>query len=319
VAVTLLQYSIDTRADDLSGSLIQMFDDFSPVFSEIPMDDNGDSIFYDYEQIKALPATSWRAFNTAWTESTGVTTPYREYLRILGGEAKWDKWFANAKTVTRQTEMKVLSAVKSWDAAFFEGTPISDPNSMVGLRPRIGGNQLILNASGGGALTLAKLNSLIDAVPFSTKQEEGMRRGEGIRKVLYMNRTVRNKIDALIEAQTGSLRIDTTKDAFGKRVEMWRDAVIRVVETTGDGTTTLDFDEDPGDGVSDTASVYCVAYGDGLVHGLFRTKGGGKALDTFKVAELEAEPRGMVRFEGMYGIGIDHPRSAARLYAITNA
>ncbi len=319
MAVTLLQYSIDTRADELTGSLIQMFNDFSPVFSEIPMDDVGDSIFYDYEQVKLLPSVGWRAFNTAWTESTGVTTPYREYLKVLGGEAKWDVQFANEKTITKQTSMKVLASIKAWDAAFFEGTPISDANSMIGLRPRIGGNQLVLNAANGGPLTLASLSSLIDAVPYSTRQEQGMVRGEGIRKVLYMNRTLRNKIDTLIGAQTGSLRIETTKDSFGNMVEMYRDAVIRVVETVGDGTTTLGFDEDPGDGVSDCASIYCVAYGDGLVHGLFRTRGGGKALDTFKVDQLQAEPRGMIRYEGMYGIAIDAPRAAARLHAITNA
>jgi hypothetical protein len=309
---------IDTRADPLATSLVQMFDDFSPVFSEIPMDDVGDSMFYDYEQIKSLPSTGWRAFNTAWTDSTGVTTPYREYLKILGGEAKWDVQFANPKTISRQTEMKVLSAVKSWDAAFFEGTPISDVNSMVGLRPRIGGNQLIQMAAGGGTLTLAKVHNLIDAVPFSTRQEQGMRRGEGIKKILYMNRTVRNKIDALLEAQTGTMQIIVDKDNFGRRVEMFRDAMIRVVETTGDGTTTLGFDEDPGDGVSDTASIYCVAFGDGLVHGLRRTRGGGKSLDVFKVDQLQAEPRGLIRFEGMYGIAADHPRAYARLYAITN-
>jgi hypothetical protein len=319
VAVTLLQYMQDTRADDLSTSLVQMFNDFSPVFSEIPMEDNGDSIFYDYEQVALLPSTGWRAFNTAWSESTGVTVPYREYLKVLGGEAKWDVQFANRRTISRQTEMKVLSAIKSWDAAFFEGTPISDANSMVGLRARIGGNQLILNASGGGALTLAKLSSLVDAVPFSSRQEQGMKRGEGIRKVLYMNRTLRNKIDSLIAAQTGSLRIETTKDEFGTMVERFRDAVIRVVETTGDGTTTLGFDEDPGDGVSDCASIYCVAFGEGLLSARFRTRGGGKALDTKKVDELEAEPRGMIRFEGMYGIAADHPRAYARLHAITNA
>jgi hypothetical protein len=318
VAVTLLQYQIDTRADPLDTALVQLFNDFSPVFSEIPMDDNGDSIFYDYEQVKLLPATGWRAFNTAWTESTGVTTPYREYLKVLGGEAKWDIQFANDKTIARQTEMKVLSSVKSWDAAFFEGTPISDVNSMVGLRPRIGGNQLIQNASGGGTLTLAKLHNLRDAVPFSTKQEQGMLRGEGTRVVMYMSRTVRNKIDALMEAQTGTFRIDVTKDNFGDRVEMFRGAVIRVVETTGDGSTTLAYDEDPGDGTADTASVYCVAFGDGLAHGLFRTRSGGRALDTFKVDQLQAEPRGMIRYEGMYGLALDHPRCAARLYAVTN-
>lgn len=317
MAVTLLQHSIDTRADPLTGSLIQMFDDFSPVFSEIPMDDVGDSLFYDYEQVSLLPSMGWRAFNSAWTESTGVTTPYREYLKVLGGEAKWDVQFANRKTIRRQTEMKVLAGVKAWDEAFFEGTPVSDANTMVGLRPRIGGDQLIENASGGGALTLAMLSDLVDAVPFSTRQEQGMKRGEGIRKVLYMHRAFRNKIDGLIEVQTGSLRIETTKDTFGRRVEMFRDAVIRVVETTGDGSSVLTLDEDPGDGTPDTGSIYCVAFGEGLVHGLYRTQRGGKSLDTFRVDQLESEPRGMIRFEGMYGIAIDHPRAAARLYAAT--
>lgn len=319
MAVNLLQYNIDTRADPLTGSLVQMFNDFSPVFSEIPMEDVGDSMFYDYEQVKALPTTGWRSFNGTWTESTGTTTPYREYLKILGGEAKWDIQFANQKTITRQTEMKVLSAVKAWDLAFFEGTPSSDANTMVGLRPRIGGSQLIANSTTGAALTLANLSNLIDAVPFSTQQEEGMLMGQGVRKILYMNRTVRNKIDTLIGAQTGSLRINVEKDAFGKMVERFRDAYIRVVETTGDGTTTLGFDEDPGDGTSDTSSIYCVAFGDQLVHGLFRTRSGGKSLDTFKVTQLEAEPKGMIRFEGMYGIAADHPRAYARLYGITNA
>lgn len=319
MAVTLLQYSVDTRADPLSHAIAMLFDDFSPVFSEIPMEDNGDSIFYDYEQVQTLPDVGWRAFNTAWAESSGTTVPYREYLKILGGEIKWDIQFANQKTITKQTRMKVLASVKAWDRAFFEGSPLIDPNSMIGLRPRIGGSQLILNASGGGALTLAKLSSLIDAVPYSTRQEEGMQKGEGLRKILYMNRTIRNKIDALISAQSGSLRIERTKDNFGDMVEMFRDAIIRVVETKADGTTYLDFDEDPGDGTADTASIYCVAFGPGLVHGLRRTRNGGKSLDTFKVDQLEAEPRGMIRYEGMYGISSDEPRAMARLYGITNS
>lgn len=319
MAVTLLQYNIDTRADPLTHAIAMLFNDFSPVFSEIPMEDNGDSIFYDYEHVQDLPDMGWRPFNSGYVESSGATVPFREYLKVLGGEVKWDVQFANQKTINKQTKMKVLASVKAWDRAFFEGSPLVDPNSMIGLRARISGNQLILNASGGGALTLAKLNNLRDAVPYSTDQEEGMVRGNGIRVVMYMNRTVRNKIDSLIEAQTGSLRIETTKDAFGKRVEMWRGAVIRVQETVGTGTTLLDFDEDPGDGVSDCASVYCVAYASHLVHGRFRTRNGGKALDTFRVDQLEAEPRGMIRYEGMYGLSSDEPKAMARLHGITNA
>lgn len=319
MALTFLQYSIDSRADPLPHSIAMLYDYYSPVFSEIPMENNGDSMFHDYEHVQTLPDMGWRGFNQAIPESSGTTIPYREYLKILSGEVKIDVQLANEKSIAKQTRMKVQASVNAWDTSYFEGSPLIDPNSMVGLRSRIGGSQLIQQASGGGPISLAKLNALRDAVPYSTEQEEGMSQGEGIRVVMYMARSVRNWIDARIESQTGSLNIMTTKDAFGKRVEMWRGAVIKVVEQKGTGTTYLDYDEDPGDGTADTASVYCVAYGSNLLHGLFRTKSGGKALDTYKVPQMEAEPRMLIRYEGMYGISCDEPRAMARLYGITNA
>lgn len=322
MAVTMLQHHIDTRADKLTGSIVMMYDDFSPVFNMLPFESNGDAIFYDTERVATLPARGWRAFNTGYTESTGTTEVYREYLKVAGGESKWDRQFANPRTIANQTKMSVLSSVKAWDLGFFKGSPISDANSMVGLYARIGGNQLILNASGGGALTLAKLSDLVDAVPFSPTEQEGMKAGSGIQKVLWMRRTVRNKIDALMEAQTGSLRIEVTKDTFGRRVERFRDAVIKVVEERGTGSSILNYDEDPGDGAADCTSIICAALGGaetGLLRGLYRTQNGGKMMDTKRVDHLEAEPRGMIRWDGMYGIAYDEPRAVARLHGITNS
>lgn len=328
MALTAIEAALENRVEAIQGSVIQMFDEFSPIFPDIPFT-VVDGRSYEYERVTTMPTVAWRGFNESIAESTGVFNPFVEYPKTLSGEAKVDVAMVRqtpsrkASLMSRQVKLKVLAASNEFSRVFFEGSELNSVHEPVGLRARIGtGSQLILNASGGGALTLAKLNALIDAVPFSTKQEQGMKRGQGIRKVLYMNRTVRAKIDALIEAQTGSLRINVERDTFGARVERWRDADIRVVETTGDGTTILDFDEDPGDGVSDTASVYCVAYADDLVHG-FRPKGNGQ--DIMMVKEygnelgMEAEPRIMTRFEGDFGFAIDHPRAAARLYAITNA
>ena len=319
MAVTALQHQLDTRADKLPTVLVQMFDDFSPIWQILPFESNGDSMFYDYEQVQTLPSSGWRAFNTGYVESSGATVAYREYLKTLGGEAKWDIQFANPKTIKKQTMMKVLSQVKAWDLAFLKGSPISDSNSMVGLYPRISGGQLITNASGGGALTLAKLNELRSAVPFSPVKEEGMKAGEGIDVFMLMRRSVRDKIDALMEAQTGSLRIEVDKDSFGRRVEKFRGATLKIIEERGTGNSTLNYDEDPGDGTADCTSILCFATGEGLLRGLFRTQNGGKMLDTKKVDHLEAEPRGMIRFEGMYGIAADEPRCMARLQAVTNA
>jgi putative hemolysin len=325
VAVTLAQAAVDEGVDPKTRALIEMFAYYSPVMSEIPMD-SIDTRWYEYERQVSLPATGFRAYNQAWPESTGVTNPEREYAKILGGESKIDVQLLRsqrdngARMKSRQTQMKVQSIMNTWDSAFFEGTILNEPNGFVGLRPRITGSQLIQNGSAGvpAPLTLSKLRALIDSVPFSSKPTQGMKRGSGVKKLLYMSRAMRTKIDALIEAQTGSLRIETSRDEFNDFVERYGDAQIRVVEQTGDGSTILGYDEDAGNGSPTSASIYCVAFGEGLCHG-FRNTANGQLVDRFEVDQMETEPRWMMRFEGQYGIALDHPRCASRLYGISAA
>lgn len=328
MAVTLAQATQDaSNVGSMEGSLVQLFDYYSPVIRMIPMT-KIDGRFDDYERVVTLPSVEWRALNSTYTESTGVTNPYREYLKILGGEVKSDVHFQRTAprqardTLKRQIDLKMQALANEWDRAFFEGSELNSPNEMVGLRPRISGGQLILNAAGGGPLTLAKLRDVRNAVPFAKRDSAGFKRGEGVRVVMFMNRTVRSKLDALLEAQTGSMRIDTTKDTFGEQVETYNGADLIVVEQTGTGATILDFDEDPGDGTADTASIYCIAFGDGLAHGIYNNGNVGGRDRFFDVDEwdtLPSEPRALIRFEGSFGMKIEHPRAVARLYGITNA
>lgn len=324
MAVTLMQMAIDQRVDNLEGSFIQMYDQYSPVFSEAPMEPT-DELYYDFERVVTLPSVAWRAFNTAWTESSGVTNTFREYGKVLGGEVKIEKHFANgprgARTITKQTRMKILASINEWDRAFFEGSELNSPNEMVGLRNRLTGNQLVLNASGGGTLSLAKLDELLDAVPFTTQDPApGMKKGETTTKCLYMPRPLRRKLTTLLDAVTGARRLEVTRNGFGQQVTMYGEAVIKVVEEAGTGNSILGFDEDPGDGTADCASIYCVAWGDEQFKTFYRrpSTGDGKMLSIFRVPEMETEPRSLLRFEGIYGIVAENPRSAARLYAITN-
>jgi hypothetical protein len=202
---------------------------------------------------------------------------------------------------------------------------------MVGLRSRCSDDQLILQASGGGALTLAKLDALVDAVPFQGSRGEAgqIKRGEGIKKILVMNRTVYAKFNALVFAATGSRRIDAGINEFGFYAESYRGCEIVVVEQSGTGDTTLDYDEDPGDGTSDSASIYCVAFGEGLCHGMFNNGVDKESevpilMQVQKFGSVEEigtveEPAVKLRFEGSYGVSLDHPRCAARLYGILNS
>lgn len=328
--MTLLQAAIDQKMglNPKEGSLIQLFDYVNPIVNVVPAIPD-DEFWTDYEQIQTLPGIGWRALNEAFTESSGTTKTLREYKKIIGGEVKVDVELANgpkgAKTIQRQTEMKMLAASNELTRAVFEGSESNDVREMVGFRDRLDSTQLVLNATTvGGALTLANLQNLRDAVPFATREETGMKRGEGTKLVMYMNPVVRNKIDALINASTGARQIQVEKDTFGRRVDMWDGIEIQVLRKSGEATTStgqlLWFDEDPGDGVADCTSIYLVAWGEDTAHLTYRRPSNdGRMLRVFERPQMESEPRYLLRFSGMFGLELKHPFAAARLNGITNS
>lgn len=327
MAVTLLQAARDQRMgmSQKEGALIQLFDYVSPIINTapaVPIDD----FFDEYEQVQTMPTVGWRGFNEAFAESSGTTVMRREFTKIIGGEVKIDVEFLNgpkgARTKRVQTELKVLAAKNELERAIFEGSESNSIKEMVGLRDRIDSTQLILMGSGGATMTLAKLRDLRDAVPFSTTLKPGYKRGEGIRVVMYMNGFLRNKMDDLINASTGSRQIITTKNEFGDTVDMWQGAEIVVPRKSGESITStgqlLWFDEDPGDGTADCASIYIVVWGEDHTRLIYRRPSNeGKMLRVFEVPQMESEPRYMMRFSGMFGFQAQHPLCIARLYGIT--
>ena len=309
MAMTLMEAAIEQRVDPLQMATIKMFTQVSPLLERIPFRKiDGNSLAYDLET--ALPGVAWRAVNQTYTDSTGTINPKIERLMILGGEVKIDNYIVNtqptgAKDIkARQFAMKAQAISNAWDSAFLEGDDLVDPNQMVGLRRRLSGSQVIVQVANGGTLTLAALDNLIDLVPFPDK-------------VLLMNRTLRRKVTALTNAVGGSVLIAFTQDTMGRQVTTYGGVPILVIEQTGDASTFLDFDEDPGDGVSDCSSVYCVSLGEGRVEGIYNNKGG-KLVDVKDFGEQQAAPLIMGRCEGYYGMAMYHPRAAARLRSITN-
>jgi hypothetical protein len=133
-----------------------------------------------------------------------------------------------------------------------------------------------------------------------------------------MNTTMRRKLNALLDAATGSRRIEETRNNFGQQVDRYAGADIAVVEYLGDGTTWLDFDEDPGDGTPDTTSIYLVYFGDDGVQLIYNGQNG-KEMNVEDFGVLESRPRRMGRLETYIGMVIPHPRAAARLRGITNS
>ena len=103
------------------------------------------------------------------------------------------------------------------------------------------------STSGGDALTLAKLDEMLDAI-------------QGSADVIFCNKTMRRKISTL--ARAANQATEPVNDAFGRQLQAYAGTPIAVIEEDKDGNLILPFDEDnPGGGTAASTSIYAVRMG----------------------------------------------------------
>ncbi len=304
--ITLLEAAKHSQ-DELERSVAKIIVEASPVLEVLPQKTiNGPAFRYHRET--SLGTMSWRGVGGTYTPDAGVINPLFEPLVILGGEVRIDNFeievMSNLLNLKAEKyRMKARQAGIVFSEVFFEGDTAVDAFQFDGLRKRLTGTQSILMGAGGATLTLALIDELLDAVL-----------GDGMDKTLWMSPTMRRKVTTLVRAVTGSGLISFTQDVFGKQQLAYAGTPIRVVRREDDGTSFFGYDEDPGDGVSDTASIYCTRMGSDFLHGIQS-----KSLPTVKdFGEVEAGPFHLGRIEWFTGLVLKHPRAAARLRGITD-
>ena len=207
MALTILEASKLTQ-NTIQQSIVEVFASVNPILQTMPFVDIAGNA-YTYNREGALPGIAWRGINESYTESTGVINPQTESLSIIGGDSDVDvalvkMGVGSADVRASYDAMKAKAASLNFLWSFFNADG-SDPRQPVGLKSRLTGNQLIAAGatSGGDVLTLAMLDQLIDAV-------------EGAPSALFMSRTLRRKVNALMRASNAA--IETVADAFGKQV-----------------------------------------------------------------------------------------------------
>lgn len=309
MAFTLLEAA--KYGDDVKrAGVIKLIAETSPMYEKLTWKSiKGNAYKYTVEQ--SLPGVAFRGVGESYTDSTGVINSAVETLTILGGEIKIDNFIVKAMgnlqdIKAAQFRMKARAMGFKFSEMFFEGDSTVDPNQFDGIRKRLVGDQKILMGSGGATLTLAKLDEALDRC-VSTPD------------YLFMNKTLRRKITTLgLTSVSGVSLIDYGSDnSFGHQVTRYRGIPIVVMENELDGSTILDFDEDPGDGTSDTASIYGLKFGEDYIHGI--TGEGGSFMEVKDFGEMEAAPQHLGRIEWYPGLCVIHPRAAFRLYGITNS
>lgn len=286
------------KQDPLQQGVVEIFAESSPVLQYIPfMDVAGNSYSFNVEQ--TLPGVAFRDYNEVYDESTGVVQHLTENLKVFGGSAKVDRALIRAQgnendLLAIQTRMKSKSAALDFTRNFFKGDTASDPKGFDGLQARLTGNQ-VLNA--GGALTLDKLDQLIDSV-------------QGTPTVLFMSKDMRRKTNALMRA--AGQATETVSNVFGVQIPAYAGIPIGVIEDDAAGNPILGFNEaNPAGGDPTCSSIYAVRFGTAeYVSGL-------------QCGSLEVMDMGMVQswrqvdIEWVVSFAIFNGKSAARLCGIT--
>lgn len=312
VSLTLASIATSTP---LSQGIRNMIQEENPLLDHVQFATvgKGDPSFTWHEETTQGTA-AFRAINGSWTPNNGQFVPKNEPLAILGGEVAWDiaieRRYGNAMPnfIADLVKQKSRAAYRKWEETVFEGDTGVDPNAFDGLRVRCTERGMEFDASGAGTdrteLTLAMLDEVLDAVI-----------GDPGSKVIHANQFLRRKINALMRA-AGQSREMVSSD-FGRQFEAYAGSPIVVQQRSNDMTSILSFDEDPGDGGDDSASIYVVHWGspdeEQAAVGLL---GAGASWDAYGLGEDFENPQDKARLEVDCGMALIGNRGAARLRAL---
>lgn len=306
MSLTLLE-AAKLATDPLQRGVIEVFPRTSPVLERLPfLTVSSDS--YKYNQEATLPGIAFRGIGEGYTESTGVVNPQVETLSILGGVSDVDRVLVKTQgniNNLRATHdgLKAKAAALKFTRTFFKGDNSTSPKEFDGLENRLTGDQVLDagSTSGGDALTLDKLDDLLDSVA-------------GGADVLYLNKTLRRKVNTLVRAAGQASEI--VSDSFGRQLQAYAGVPMAVIEDDETGAAILDFTEDnPGGGAAASSSIYACRLGvSEFVSGLQCG-----SMDVIDQGLYSGGTAYRTLIEWITGMAVFHPKAAARLRGIKNA
>lgn len=307
MALTLLEAAklMLNRGEVQRSALVETYPRSSDILRVLPFKDIPGNA-YAYNQEQTLPGIGFRGVNGSYTASTGIINPQVEPLIIAGGDISVDPFIIKTGGEgVRATHkiMKTKALALAWTKTFLKGDTTTTPAEFDGLQVRLTGNQLI-NAgatSGGDALSLAKLDELIDAVDNPTH--------------LAMNKTMRRRLSQAARSSSVGGNIQWALNEFGRRVAYYDDLPILLFDFDHTGTQILPFTEAaPGGGSSVCTSIYCMSIGDGMLEGIQNG-----SIDPRSLGEQASTVTELDRIEWYNGVCLEHPRCASRLQGIKDA
>lgn len=310
--LTLLEAAkiAENRGEFLRAGIIKTYAEKSELLRVIPFQPiKGSAMRYNQEG--TLPSVGFRAIGGSWTASTGVINPMVEPLVIAGGEIDVDNFVIatmgeGVKSV--HAAMKIKALAHNWTLKFFKGDSVTTSAEMDGLQNRLStsGDQVVDagSTSGGDALSLAKLDELIDATEDPTH--------------IVMNKAMRRRLKTAARDTSVGGYVTYSQDEFGRQLMKYQDLPILIADKDEGNNLILPFTEaNPGGGSAASTSIYCLSLKEGMLHGIESEETQGMKVTDF--GEVQASPKHLVRNEWYVGLALLHPRAASRLRGIKDA
>ena len=302
MALTLVESS-KRYQNPVQQAIVELYAENSDILGALPINTIAGNA-YKYNREETLPNIGFRGVNESFTESTGVVNPVTEPLVIAGGDLDVDKFIVSTQGRDQrgvQEAMKVKALAHRITETFIKGDNATEPREFDGLQVRLTGSQVISagTTAGGAALSLAKLDELIDAVDSPTH--------------LIMNKATRRRLSAAARLTTVGGFVNYELNEFGRRVMSYNDLPILIADQDETGSDILGFTEAADSGNATATSIYCVSFRDGMLTGI---QNGAPMVED--LGELQTKPVYRTRVEWYMGIAVLHARAAARLKFIGN-
>lgn len=310
MALTLLEAAKLYDGDMMRQGIIQAYAGSSSIMQNLQfMNIPGGSISYIQE--KDMPDPSFRGFNEAFSQSYGSFLNQTETIKMMGGDIEMDISMNQTNggiNLPSRITQQVRSMGLKWTSKFFKGDSAADPREFDGLQKRIVDAQKISagSTSGGDALSLIMLDSLIDQVDSQGAQEN---------RVLVMNKTVLRRLNQASRTTSVGGFITYSQDQFGRRMSMYNGIPILTVDLDQLHASILPFSEaGAGGGSSFCTSVYCLSLSESGVVGIQND-----SISVRDLGEMQSKPSLLTRVDWLSSFCIFDPRAAARLYGIKDA
>jgi hypothetical protein len=307
--MTLPEYAKGLDKNSVSRPFVESFALSSDIYQMLPFDGMTGAV-YEYHREAAMPdSMAFRAINEAGTNGNGVLEPFQESAYIVDHDIDVDSAIVRRygpERRAREQRLGMAGLGRLWAQTFINGDNSTNPREFNGLKKRCAmqSTDRVVNnsaSSGGGALSLLKLDETIERVNGAN--------------ALIAPRTFRPLFTAAARTPAVSGNIFQTWDEIGKpKMTYGGIPVLFGYEREIEGDL-LAFDEvASGGGSAVTASIYAVRFGEGGLFGV-------------QLAPMEAIDKGLLedhitmRTHISWDVGLvdQHAYCVARLTSISNA